>query len=139
MNKPTKVFIISIAVVVGFLTLLVYLTLTLAGRPENRPAAARPSVDMVKLEADYKTGAKTVVADFLALTASGRTATSQEIRGTKDRLLSMTVPPALKDLHLDLVLAIDKMIAFLEGEDTKGKVASLDIINQAKSTYNWLN
>lgn len=137
MSKPAKIFIIAVAAVVGSLSILLALVSRLS--VPAAPARQEAKVDLVKLEQDYKERAKAIVAELSRLIESEPAATIEDINKDKKALLALTVPPQFKDLHLSLVMAADKIINFLSGNDQKGKLAGAEILKQAKADYDWLN
>lgn len=145
MNKPAKIYLLSIVVVVVGLTFLVVLS---AFWPQNQPNVANQAatvetavapVDQAVLEQDYKTKLKIIVGVFESVVAATGQDASAKTEQLRTDLLALKVPAKFKELHLKLVMATDKFIAFLNGGKAEEKEASLAIIKQAKSDNDWLN
>ena len=119
-------------------------------------------VDLEELEKSYQQEAAIIFADFRQIAEEiwldvnvppleeDRPTTSTKDRMTtseilkfvsdlKNRLMAMKVPPKFKDLHLNLVLAMNKFSNFIETNDEEEKEESQILINQAKADYDWLN
>ena len=72
-------------------------------------------------------------------TADENLLTLEFINQTKNQLLALKMPTKYKDLHLDLILAMTKMEDYLEDGDEGKKAESEELIQQAKTEYEWLN
>lgn len=138
MTKPAKIFILAVALLLGSLSILVVAT----SRPKTvavKENQAKTKIDLVKLESEYKNRTKEIIDGFLKLLEPEQAPTIEQVVSAKETLLALRVPTQFKDLHLALVLAMDKTLNFISGKDAKGKVASQEIIRQAKNSYDWLN
>jgi hypothetical protein len=115
-------------------------------------------VDLDELEKSYQQTAGLIFADFrqiadetwldvnTPLSEEGQPATSTKdmmttseilklVSDLKNRLMAIKVPPKFKDLHLNLVLAMNKFSNFIETNDEEEKEESQILINQAKVDY----
>lgn len=141
MHKPAKYFLAAVIVLIGGLTLLLLYygrTASVAPVAVNQEAS-KPAVDPQKLEADYRVKAKAIVAE-VAGAAESPVAEGTSLAGkARTELLGLTVPGKFKDLHRELVMASDKLLNFFKSGAEAEKLASLDLIKQAKNKYDWLN
>ncbi len=139
MSKNAKILIILLAVVVLAAIYLLFNLHSLArNKQEGAKVAQTSAVDLKKMETDYKARSKTILADYEKL-AEEPDVKEAQIQGAKSRLLDLKVPTQFKDLHINLVLAMVKMEDFLKTGDANEKIASQQMINQAKASYGWLN
>lgn len=133
---------------------------------ENIQNKKNNSVDLVKLEANYKQDVKKILIEYESVVSSStesnidpadqienqasgtpeadnkpKAARSAKIAELKNRLLDLTVPPvsALMDLHVSLVLAFSKMESYLASSNLKEYEESEKSIKLAKNNYQWLN
>jgi hypothetical protein len=116
--------------------------------------------DQTAMENDYKKETKVILDEFEKTTnlavenssSSIRTSIASstsdssiaddlknEISRLHDQLIEITVPNQFRDLHLNLVMAFDKMENYLNNRQTDEKITSLKLISQAKTDYDWLN
>ncbi len=65
--------------------------------------------------------------------------TKNKILTLRNQLTEIKVPTEFKDLHLDLLLALNKIDSYLNGRNEEERLAGLDLISQAKVNYEWLN
>mgnify|MGYP001607965876 CR=1 FL=1 len=140
MTKKTKILLVLF---VAALLLSLYLIATSEKVSKNKSGNLSGNekgekVDLVKLENDYKEGAKEAMAGYSRL-IQGSAANAGQIEQLKNNLLALKVPAKFKDLHIDLVLAFDKIGKFLETNDEGEKIASQQMINRIKANYVWLN
>lgn len=120
-------------------------------------------VDLEELENNYQKEVRTIMADFEQLIekveAIGSTtspdqepevATSttdykikteilEKTSYLRNYLMEMKVPTKFKDLHLNLVLALNKMDDFIESNSEAKRLESQELIERAKIDYEWLN
>ncbi|MFA6428739.1 MAG: hypothetical protein WCW02_04355 [Candidatus Buchananbacteria bacterium] len=89
-------------------------------------------VDLVKLKSDYEQKLNSILAN-LAVDDLSR------LNQTKEQVLALKVPPEYKDLHLGLVLALDKMLNGFKQPATNDLRQGLNELAALKQRYSWLN
>lgn len=104
----------------------------------NREMMKNGSTDSKKMEEKYKKEAARIVGEYLNLTA-GQEYDLAQVGEIKQKLLDLTVPAKFKDLHLNLVLAMSQMEISLNGGEPEAKIASQELITEAKANYGWLS
>jgi hypothetical protein len=141
MHKPAKYFLAAVFFLIGGLTLaLLYFGGGTSQKPIAKvPDSARQIVDPQKLEADYRIKTKAIVAEVTSAVEAPATEGSSLAGKARTELLGLTVPNKFKELHLELVMASDKLLNFFKNGAEAEKLASLDLIKQAKTKYDWLN
>jgi hypothetical protein len=87
-----------------------------------------------QIAVDYKISATRIVNNYSQL----ETVTVSEVKSTKDNLLVLKVPAELKDLHVELIMAITRMEDYLNNGNEEDLAESKKIINKAKMDYSWL-
>ena len=96
-------------------------------------------VDVVLLTKTYKMEVKIILNDYLRQTQDKSFIAINDIDRTKRLFLALKMPNEFKELHLNLVLAMDKMKDYLIDGD-EGKLQESDkLINKMKREYEWLN
>lgn len=120
-------------------------------------------VDLAELENNYQKEVRTTMADFeqliekveaigstTSLDQEPKIATSttdhkikteilEKTSYLRNHLMEMKVPTKFKDLHLNLVLALNKMDSYINDRKEEEKLTSIDLIKEAKINYEWLN
>ncbi len=119
-------------------------------------------VDLQKLEDSYKEVVGAILADFerlieefkitsttspeqefITATTTAKTKDQQELSEKvsilRNQLMEVKVPTKFKDLHLNLLLALNKMDSYFNGRNEEEGLAGLDLISEAKINYQWLN
>jgi len=141
MHKPAKYFLAVVFFLIGGLTsLLLYYGDPGGKKPvAQAPDAARQIVDPQKLEADYRAKTKAIVAEVTSAVEAPAAEGASLAGKARTELLGLIVPSKFKDLHLELVLASDTLLKFFKSGAQAEKLASLDLIKQAKNKYDWLN
>jgi hypothetical protein len=140
MHKPAKYFLGAVFILIGSLTLLLlYYGGDGTKKVVQSPDTARQAVDPQKLEEDYRAKTKVIVAEVASAIDAPAEQGSNLAGKARTDLLGLTVPSKFKDLHLDLVLASDRLLNFFKNGEQAEKLASLDLIKQAKTKYDWLN
>lgn len=143
MKIGISVFILSAAAFVVFIYIfpgseLIHIYLDSSGIGFlNREMMKNESVDSKKMEEAYKEEASRIVSEYFNLTES-REYTSEPVDKIKQKLLDLTVPAEFKDLHLNLVLAMSQMEIFLDSGREEAKIASQELMTEAKANYGWL-
>ena len=106
---------------------------------QNNNQQADKLVDMGLLAKAYKTEVKVILNNYLRQTQDKSILTAEYAEQIKSQLLNLKMPTKFKDLHLNLVLALDKMEDYLIDGCEEKLQASQELINQAKEKYEWLN
>lgn len=127
----TALLIISLSVVV-------YLVTRPKIEQKKEVQKKEEKIDLFHLEQAYKSQTKLILANYLRL-AQDETLALDIVGRTKDQLLNLKVPAQFKDLHLSLVLALDKMENYINNGDQAEKQKSFELIDKAKKDYDWLN
>lgn len=83
-----------------------------------------------QLEKEYEKELKTIMAPVWQ---------SQQLDGVKDKVLALKAPAKYIELHLNLVLALDKIETGKTNSDQTKVQEGLDKLNQLKTQYPWLN
>lgn len=91
-----------------------------------------------ELKNNYKENVSKILSQYLKL-ADQSDFNIAKAESIKDELLGLKMPVEYKDLHFSLILAINKMESYLLEGDEQIKIASRQIINQAKANYKWLD
>ena len=106
---------------------------------QNNNQQADKLVDMGLLAKAYKTEVKVILNNYLRQTQDKSILTAEYAEQIKSQLLNLKMPTKFKDLHLNLVLALDKMEDYLIDGCEEKLQASQELVNQAKEEYEWLN
>lgn len=137
MSKNGKILLSLIALAVLLIIFLVLRSKPLAQTPPQNEGTAE-KVDLEQLEKNYKKEVKIILAEYSALINEGEPA-KEAIISIKEKLLGLRVPAELKDLHLNLVLAVAKMAEPANEVDVDEKEAGAKLIQDLKAKYVWLN
>ncbi len=90
------------------------------------------------LKKSYKAETKVILNNYLRI-AQDETINIESVKRTKEQLLSLKVPAEFKELHKNLVFAMDDMEDYLESGDEADKRKSQERIESEKAKYEWLN
>ena len=105
---------------------------------QDNNQTADKSIDMGLLTKAYQMEVKVVLNNYLRQTQDESLITVDDVSRTKNSLLGLKMPAQFKDLHLNLVLAMDKMEDYLIDGDEGKLRESQELIKQAKEEYEWL-
>lgn len=137
MNKKFKILAILLVVAAALI-----IALTLKTKPVKnvgeKSAVKKEKVDMEKLRQDYKAKIKDIFAEYLSL-AEAENSTVEELEAVKSKLMALTVPPELRDLHVDLLFAIVKRQDFMASGNETDEAESQKRSDKIKADYNWIN
>ncbi|MFH0923992.1 MAG: hypothetical protein V1825_04645 [Candidatus Falkowbacteria bacterium] len=164
MNKKTilifLILIFSIILIIYFK--IIKTDIILEKTEENLPARQEVKVDLVEMENSYTEEVKNILSEYdkkiknaisergiadsdiediatsSELSYQERLDLLSEILDLKDRLLDLKVPTYFKALHLELVLAFSKMESFVESGVEEERINALNLIEQARNSYDWL-
>ncbi|MFH1233752.1 MAG: hypothetical protein V1649_03855 [Patescibacteria group bacterium] len=130
---------ILIALFFVFLSATVCLMLTsMPIQKINNPNLALSNISIAQMENGYKAQAKNIFNDYTRLIINNNY-TLDQITQIKNRLLNLKVPAKFKELHVNLVLALTRMENWLINKNESEKIACQQIVDQAKTDYDWLN
>ena len=164
MSKRAQILAILIFVCLAVIVFLVFFSRRTHVENKLVVNQEKPAqVDLVKLEANYKKNVKEILTEYegtmpelsvgqkasvsdkknLSSTTSEQSVLTEtdlvgQIENYKNRLLDLKVPTAFKDLHLNLVLALDKAETYFTSKDKKKLAESEELIKLAKNNYPWL-
>ncbi|MCK4554592.1 hypothetical protein KAU19_06580 [Candidatus Parcubacteria bacterium] len=105
---------------------------------DNNQQADKP-IDMGLLTKAYQMEVKVILNNYLRQTQDESLLTINDVSRTKNSFLALKMPSKYKGLHLNLVLAMDKMEDYLLDGDEGKRLDSERLIKQAKEEYAWLN
>jgi hypothetical protein len=136
MTKKAKVLIFFLLI---FLVLVLYLILTSESSTKlNDFSQQAQDEKIVLLEENYKAKAKEFLSAYENLIKDNNF-TAEKITELKNKLLDLKVPAKFKELHIQFVLALDRMENYLSQKDERKRSDSLRMVNQLKADYSWLN
>jgi hypothetical protein len=144
MTNKTKFFIFFIIIL-----LIIAVYLAVISKPAKQDQAEKQNdaktnnvvdamLNLDLLKKSYKAETKVILANYLRI-AQDETINIESVKRTKEQLLSLKVPTEFKELHLNLVLAMDEMEYYLENGDEADKRKSQEMIEQEKTKHEWLN
>ena len=136
MNKKQKILIFLLLILLLLVLALIFTSESF--KPENNFVQEVKPNNSVLLEADYKQKAKELFNIYDSLIKND-SFNKENIAELKNKLLALTVPVKFKELHLQFVLALTGTENYLNQEGEEGKNNSLDVVNQLKIDYSWLN
>ena len=102
-----------------------------AGAETNNSA---PLVDQGKLKSDYEQAVYQTLAEFLSDSRPQNFSAS----AAKQKILDLTVPTEYKDLHLNLVLALDEIESGAAQADQAKIEDGLEKLEALKGEYGWI-
>ena len=133
-----KVIIIIVIIALGFFSWKIYQRYS-DKHEVNNQRITEEKVDLGFLEKIYKKEVKVVLNNYLRQAQEPSLITKPFVNQTKNSLLALMMPVQFKELHLNLVLAMDRMIEYLDSNNENQLEESQKIIKQAKEDYEWLN
>ncbi|MEA3463861.1 MAG: hypothetical protein U9R14_02200 [Patescibacteria group bacterium] len=148
MSKRTILFIFLIVVLLAMVVYLIAGPIIdnqnqTIGRKQaadqNNNQQANKLVDIGLLAKTYKTEVKVILNNYLRQIQDKSILTAEYTKQIKSQLLDLKMPTEFKDLHLNLVLALDKMEDYLINGGEEKLQDSQELINQVKEEYEWLN
>lgn len=136
MRKKQKI-LIFLLLILFFLVLYLIFTSESARLPDNSAEQAN-SNNAILLKEDYKLKAKEFFSVFENLANAGGF-TQGNTAELKNKLLDLKVPVKFKDLHIKFIMALAGVEDYLAGKGGSFKSGSLQVVNQLKADYSWLN
>jgi len=107
----------------------------------NKKANDQPDqakiINIKKMEEQYRAEIKIKFDDFYSYLSSS-TSDSGKLESIKSGILALRVPTKYKDLHLKLVLAIDKLENYGRLGKLDDKKSSQNILDQIKIENKWI-
>jgi len=137
MLKKQKILIFLL---LTLLVLVLYLILTSESVEKINVTEQSQLVEekIAQLETNYQAQAKPIFIDYEKL-AGENNITVDKITELQNKLLALKVPAKFKELHIQLVQALDKMENYLNQKKLEEKTSSWQMINQLKASYGWLD
>ncbi len=138
MSSNAKISIATILLIFAFTGLISWISFN--ARALNQIARdnqqKKSQVDLVKLDVEYRQHARSIVA---RLSQIGDNAAEHQVVELRKELLELFVPGKFKQLHVELVFAMNQRLESIQRGDQEKKMASENAINKAKTEYSWLN
>jgi len=140
MTKKFKFLILMLAIAAALFIYLVVTSESLDKQAGNIPANNDSELiaQKEKISADYKINTKEIIKNYTDLAAKEEI-TVEEVIARKNELLNLKVPAEFKDLHVSLVMAIEKMESYLAEGKKNDQQESQNLISEAKTNFSWLN
>ena len=148
MSKKTTFFIFLIIILLIMVVYLIFgpttdnqnqaINYKQTDNQNNNQQVDKP-IDMGLLTKAYQMEVKVILNNYLRQTQDKSILTAEYAEQIKSQLLDLKMPTKFKDLHLNLVLALDKMEDYLIDGSEEKLQTSQELINQAKEEYEWLN
>ena len=138
MSKKEKILLFLLIMV---LAAFLYLIITSESDVIKNKEAVNLEKDdnyLEELENNYKQKASEILSGYLELLKTSNF-NIEQINNIRNELLDLKVPVEYKDLHLSLILAINKMENYLLTGVEQIKTESWQIINRARANYKWLD
>jgi len=146
MNKKVKIIVILVLI---FLALIAYLTLTLKEVtvkpkvPQSHEDYARQvEANKQKVMNEYKLGLKNVFLEYNSLNNNSGLSGEEKntkLLGLRDELKVMTVPAEYKDMHMNLFLAYSKL-GNTEIQTATSTIEEIsNLMSEASTTNSWLS
>ncbi len=134
MKTKNKIIISIIAVA---LLLISYLFLT-AKKISFDGQSTKANASTEIFQKTYQEKVADILDDYLRLDKESGLDLGTVIQ-TKESLIALKVPKEFKELHMNLLLAINKMEDFFENNNLEDKKESQDIIKNELENNKWLN
>lgn len=96
------------------------------------------AVDMGQLRSDYQQNLKQVYLQLESILKNSAIDT-QQIAALKKQTLGLKVPKEFQDLHLKIVLLIDKVENISKGAGDKERAGAQVIMESIKKEYGWIS
>ena len=138
MSKKEKILLFLLIMV---LAAFLYLIITSESDVIKNKEAVNLEKDdnyLEELRSNYKQKASEILSGYLELSEASNF-NIEQINNIRNELLDLKVPAEYKDLHLSLILAINKMEDYLLTGVEQIKTESWQIINRARANYKWLD
>ncbi len=140
MSKKNIILIILSAVLL--VLVLVLIATAESGKKivsPGRPVETVKNENVVLSAASYQAKVKEIFLAYEKSVADDNF-TLEKIAELKNKLLGVKgLPAQFKNLHLDFILALDRMEKYLADNDDREKTISQKMMAQLKTDYSWLN
>lgn len=138
MSKRLKILLLLLVVTASMFFYLLFTSKSLNQKLNNEVNNNFVNIEKTKeqMTTEYKASVTKIISDYYNLDISSTTVSEVEI--VRENLFGLTVPAELKDLHLNLVMALTKMEDYLAGNNKEAREESEKIMDQAKLDNNWL-
>lgn len=137
MNKKIKIMcILSIISIVIFFYLLFSSKKVFYNSQNNNQE--EKVLDEFPEKENYQFNMATISKEYIKLEKNNEIVI-EKVLEIKKQALDLKVTEEFKDLHLDIILALDKMIKFLEEGNIAKKSEKQEINNEIKAHFNLLN
>ncbi|NTW22656.1 hypothetical protein HGA34_03925 [Candidatus Falkowbacteria bacterium] len=138
MSSNAKISIATILLITAFTGLISWISFNarLLDQIARANKQKNGQVDLVKLDVAYRQQVRTIVSRLAEI---GDSAAEHQVLELRRELLDLFVPGKFKQLHVELVFALNQRLEFIQRGDQEKKVASDAAINKAKTEYSWLN
>jgi len=138
MSKKEKILLfLLVMILVTFIYLIITSESSIIKNKETENFKENDNY-LEELEDSYKQKVSEILSKYLKL-AEGSDFNIKQINDVRNELLNLKMPAKYKDLHLSIVLAINKMENYLLAGNEQIKMESQQIINQVKANYIWLD
>lgn len=98
----------------------------------------QPAILIEQLKIEYKEKANKIIVSYLDLLDHEKLEINN-LNEIKARLLELKLPEDFKELHVNLVLAFDKMENYLLNENTEDELKSQQLIDELIADYSWID
>ena len=93
--------------------------------------AKESKVNVVINASDYKKEILPILNSYLDL-LENNSFSEENILNLKTNILEIKVPKNYKELHLNIILALERMEEFIKTENEEDKISSVNLLNEAK-------
>lgn len=138
MTSSVKISLAAVGLIMVFAGLITWINLNMMelDRAASLEARRKPAVDLVKLDTDYRQQVRQIIVRYAAVEDN---LAEHQLAQFRNELLALFVPGKFKQLHVDLIFAMNQQIEGLKTGDEGKKLAGQAVIRQAKDHYAWLN
>jgi len=98
----------------------------------------QPTVSIEQLKAEYQEKVSVIMAKYLDLVEQEKLEINN-LNEIREELLELKLSEDFKDLHINFILALDKMEDYLLNGDMEAKLGSEQLISDLLDDYSWLN
>ncbi|MFH1427516.1 MAG: hypothetical protein ABIG60_03240 [Patescibacteria group bacterium] len=89
------------------------------------------------IKENYKKELNDIFINYVKVT-NNKELTLDLLSNFRTELLNLKVPAEYKDLHLNLAFTFDKMEKYINEGNEEERLASQQLVNEAKANYGWL-
>lgn len=103
----------------------------------------KPAPDLVKIESDYRENTKNILRSYEEMINEEdlleNSEKIKEVNDLEDDLIGLTVPEEFKNLHVNFVLALNKIESYAKNGNKEDMSKGLLMIQEIKNQYTWTN